>query len=56
MNLMASFGQPVTSNIDLMNFMGSIFQFIISSAGALLALAIIVVVWLCVKEPKRPEN
>lgn len=56
MSLMASFGQPVSPNIDLMSFMGSIFQFIIFSAGALLALAIIGVVWLCIKEPRRPEN
>jgi uncharacterized membrane protein len=50
MSLMSFFDQPVTPYIDLMNFTGSIFQFIIFSAGALLALAIIVVVWLCIKE------
>jgi len=53
---MASLGQPVTSNTDLMGFVGSVFQFITFSAAALFILALIVIVWLCFAEPKKPEN
>jgi disulfide bond formation protein DsbB len=53
---MASFGQPVTPNTELMSFMGSLFQMITFSAAALFALALVVIVWLCFKETKKPEN
>jgi hypothetical protein len=56
MSLMASFGQPVTPNSELMGFMGSVFQIITFSAAALFALALVVIVWLCFAEPKKPEN
>jgi hypothetical protein len=56
MSLMASFGQPVTPNSEMMGFMGSVFQIITFSAAALFALALVVIVWLCFAEPKKPEN
>jgi len=56
MILMASFGQPVTPNTELMGFMGSLFQIITFSAAALFALALVVIVWLCFTESKKSEN
>ncbi len=56
MSLMASFGQPVTPNTELMSFMGSLFQIITFSAAALFALALLVIVWLCFTGTKKPEN
>jgi hypothetical protein len=56
MSLMASFGQPVIPNTELMGFVGSLFQIITFSAAALFAFALIVIVWLCFTEPKKPEN
>jgi hypothetical protein len=56
MSLMASFGQPVTPNAELMGFMGSVFQVITFSAAALFALALVVILWLCFTEPKKPED
>lgn len=53
---MASFGQPVTPNTELMSFMGSLFQMITFSAAALFALAVVVIVWLRFTEMKKPEN
>jgi len=53
---MASFGQPVTPNTELMGFMGSVFQIITFSAAALFILALFVIAWLCFTEPKKPEN
>ena len=56
MSLMASIGQPVTPNTELMGLMGSVFQIITFSAAALLVLVLFVILWLCFYEPKHPGD
>lgn len=56
MSLMASFSQPVTPNSELMGIVGSVFQIITFSAGALLVLVLFIILWLCFYKPKHPGD
>lgn len=46
----------MTPDATLMGMLGSAFRIVSFSAIALFAVALVVVLWLCIFEPKNPKN